>query len=227
MRNASPQELRAIRTLLTDTPSLGGLRLSVTTGRGSPYRTGEQGHQVDGQARAGARAAAGLGLCRRHVRRGLGKAISRAADDLAANAQAQARSTYLQLFLAGGLGLLAIIASVLFSVVIGRGLIRQLAGLRQSALDLANNRLPDAMASLRRGDDVDMSAEVPALEPGPDGIGQVRQAFDAVQRTAIEAAAEQARLRVSDVFRNLARRSQSLLHGQLALLDAVERRERA
>jgi anti-sigma regulatory factor (Ser/Thr protein kinase) len=38
----------------------------------------------------------------------------------------------------------------------------------------------------------------------------------------------QARLRqgISDIFRNLARRSQSLLHRQLALLDAMERRAR-
>ena len=42
----------------------------------------------------------------------------------------------------------------------------------------------------------------------------------------MEAAVDQARLRqgISDVFRNLARRSQSLLHRQLALLDAMERR---
>ena len=38
----------------------------------------------------------------------------------------------------------------------------------------------------------------------------------------------QARLRqgISDIFRNLARRSQSLLHRQLTLLDAMERRAR-
>jgi Histidine kinase-, DNA gyrase B-, and HSP90-like ATPase len=47
-----------------------------------------------------------------------------------------------------------------------------------------------------------------------------------VQRTAVEAAVDEARLRhgISDVFRNLARRSQSLLHRQLALLDTMERR---
>ncbi len=42
----------------------------------------------------------------------------------------------------------------------------------------------------------------------------------------MEAAVGQARLRtgISDIFRNLARRSQSLLHRQLTLLDAMERR---
>ncbi len=50
-------------------------------------------------------------------------------------------------------------------------------------------------------------------------------AFSAVQRTAVEAAVEQARLRkgVSLVFRSLARRNQSLLQRQLKMLDEMER----
>ena len=82
------------------------------------------------------------------------------------------------------------------------------------------------MERLRAGEDVDVSAEAPPIETSGDEIGQVGQAFNTVQRTAIEAAVEQARLRhgISDVFRNLARRSQSLLHRQLTLLDTMERR---
>ena len=75
---------------------------------------------------------------------------------------------------------------------------------------------------------MNISAEAPELPATSDEIGQVRQAFAAVQQTAVEAAVGQARLRqgISDIFRNLARRSQSLLHRQLALLDAMERRAR-
>jgi HAMP domain len=82
------------------------------------------------------------------------------------------------------------------------------------------------MARLAAGENVDVSAEAPPIESSPDEIGQLSQAFNAVQRTAIEAAVDEAKLRrgVSDVFRNLARRSQSLLHRQLALLDAMEYR---
>lgn len=161
---------------------------------------------------------------------GFGRAVNAIADSITAQAQAQARYSYLRLLLVGGLGLVAIILSVLLSVMIGRGLIRQLAALRESALDLADHRLPDIMARLRRGEDVDVAAAVPPQQrAGSDEISQVRQAFDAAARTAIEAAADEARLRkgVSDVFRNLARRSQSLLHRQLALLDGMEPRERA
>jgi signal transduction histidine kinase len=160
------------------------------------------------------------------VSAGLSNASIQAATTLTMQAQPVADATFLRLWLVGGLGLLAIILSLVISVWIGRGLVQQLAGLRRSALDLANNRLPSLVERLRAGEDVDVSAEAPPLESSADEIGQVREAFNAVQQTAVEAAVDEARLRrgISDVFRNLARRSQSLLHRQLALLDAMERR---
>jgi len=162
------------------------------------------------------------------VSAGMSKASFQAANLVTQRAQPVADATFLTLFLVGGLGLLAVILSVIISVWIGRGLVGQLAALRRSALDLANSRLPGVVARLRAGQEVDVSAEAPPMESGGDEIGQVREAFNAVQRTAVEAAVDEARLRrgVSDVFRNLARRSQSLLHRQLALLDAMERRAR-
>jgi signal transduction histidine kinase len=157
---------------------------------------------------------------------GLSQAAMQSADTLTARAQQVATSTYRRLILVGGLGLLAVIVSIVISIWIGRGLVQQLAALRRSALELANKRLPGVVERLRAGQDVDVAAEAPPLEASADEIGQVQEAFNAVQRTAVEAAVDEARLRrgVSDVFRNLARRSQSLLHRQLALLDAMERR---
>jgi signal transduction histidine kinase len=157
---------------------------------------------------------------------GLGTTLSKGTLAIVAAVKSSATSTLLGLILAGGLGLLAIIASVVFSVLIGRGLLRQLRDLRQSALELANDRLPDVMKRLRDGQTVDVAAEAPPVESSADEIDQVRQAFNVVQRTAIEAAVDEANLRkgVSDVFRNLARRSQVLLHRQLRLLDGMERR---
>ncbi len=160
------------------------------------------------------------------VSQGFSQAGMQAANDLTQRAEPVARNIYLRLYLAGGLGLLAVILSIILSVLIGRGLVRQLAELRRSALSLAGERLPSVVARLRAGEDVDVSAEAPLMPASPDEIGQVSQAFNTVQRTAVEAAVDQARLRrgVSDVFRNLARRSQSLLHRQLSLLDTMERR---
>jgi signal transduction histidine kinase len=160
------------------------------------------------------------------VSAGLSRAGTQASQEITIQARAAANDTYLKLILAGGLGLLAVLLSVLVSIGVGRGLVRELAALRESALDLANNRLPDVMARLREGEDVDISAEIPAAPARTDEIGQVRQAFVTMQLAAVEAAADEARLRrgIGDIFRNLARRSQSLLHRQLALLDAMERR---
>jgi signal transduction histidine kinase len=160
------------------------------------------------------------------VSAGLSHAGTQASTLVTARAGASAHSTNLRLILAGVLGLLAVILSIVVSVWIGRGLIRELAALRRSALQLANERLPGVVQRLADGEDVDVAAEAPEIAASSDEIGQVRQAFATVQQTAVEAAVGQARLRrgISDIFRNLARRSQSLLHRQLTLLDAMERR---
>ena len=160
------------------------------------------------------------------VAAGLSAAGVQASNALTARAHDSANSTYLRLILTGGLGLLAVLLSILVSILVGRGLVRELAALRESALDLANKRLPDVMARLRAGEDVDISADAPAVSARSDEIGQVGQAFATVQKTAVEAAVGEARLRrgINDIFRNLARRSQSLLHRQLSLLDGMERR---
>ncbi|MFJ1751565.1 nitrate- and nitrite sensing domain-containing protein [Kitasatospora sp. NPDC088134] len=124
------------------------------------------------------------------------------------------------------LGLLAVLASLLISVQIGRSLVAELQGLRNSALELAGRKLPATMRRLRAGEEVDVDTEVPPREHGGDEIAQVHGALDTVQRAAVTAAVERAEVLsgVSGVFVNLARRSQVLVHRQLTLLDAMERR---
>ena len=82
------------------------------------------------------------------------------------------------------------------------------------------------VARLRRGESVDVAAEAPPIRVGSDEIGQVGQAIDAVRQTAIRSAIDEASIRrgVNDMFRNLARRNQSLLQRQLSVLDDMERR---
>jgi len=123
-------------------------------------------------------------------------------------------------------GLLGLLLTITVTVLVARSIIRRLGGLERNALQLAEDQLPDVVGRLRRGENVDVNAEAPALRIGRDEIGRVGQAFDLVRQTAIRAAVEEARLRqgLNDVFRSLARRSQSLLHRQLALLDQMERR---
>jgi signal transduction histidine kinase len=154
------------------------------------------------------------------------RAVGQAEARLVARARAQANATLRDLYLAGGIGLAAVIVSFGLSWWLAFRLARQLRGLRDSAQDLATVRLPDVIGRLRAGREVDVTAEVPPLKAGADEIGQVEAAINAAQRTAVEAAVQEARLRqgINDVFRNLAGRSQSLLERQLELLDALERR---
>ncbi|HEX6073926.1 MAG TPA: sensor histidine kinase [Micromonosporaceae bacterium] len=124
------------------------------------------------------------------------------------------------------LGIVIVIISIYLTARIGRSLIRQLAELKQTLLNLAERRLPNVVERLQRGERVDVRAETPPLEFGTDELGEVARAFNLVQQTAVQAAVDQAELRngIKGVFVNLARRSQGLVHRQLTLLDEMERR---
>ncbi|MFF4472577.1 nitrate- and nitrite sensing domain-containing protein [Streptomyces sp. NPDC001599] len=124
------------------------------------------------------------------------------------------------------LGLLAVAASLVISVRIGRGLVVELVSLRNSALEIARHKLPEAMRRLRAGDEIDIRTEAPPRPPAEDEAGQVAEALDTVHRAALRAAVERAELAggIAGVFVNLARRSQILVHRQLSLLDSMERR---
>ncbi|WP_175408395.1 nitrate- and nitrite sensing domain-containing protein [Streptomyces sp. TRM64462] len=128
--------------------------------------------------------------------------------------------------IAGVLGFLALVVSVVVSVRIGRSLVRDLSRLRKEAQEVSGVRLPSVMRRLAAGEHVDVETEVPQLEYDKDEVGQVGKALNTLQRAAVEAAVKQADMRrgVSEVFVNLARRNQVLLHRQLTLLDAMERR---
>jgi signal transduction histidine kinase len=143
-------------------------------------------------------------------------------ESLASNAKNRVRET-------AALGALGLILTLMVTILLARSINRRLTRLRLSALALANHHLPAVVARLRRGEAVDVTAEAAPILIGSDEIGQVGQAIDAVRQSAIRSAveaAEQTRLRlgVNDMFRNLARRSQSLLQRQLAVLDEMEHR---
>ena len=146
---------------------------------------------------------------------------------LAAKATDVATTILVRIALAGGLGLIAVIASIVISLRFARRHVRDLAQLRNSALELADERLPRVVERLRRGEDVDVAAEAPPIQAGGSlEVADVGQAFSTVQRTAVEAAVGQAKLRkgIAQMFVNLARRKQALLNRQLQLLDSMQRR---
>ncbi|MGW1806876.1 nitrate- and nitrite sensing domain-containing protein [Streptomyces sp. NPDC002078] len=156
----------------------------------------------------------------------LGTLDDQVGDRLQDRTHPVAMGVILQAAVAGLLGLVALVFSVVLSVRIGRGLIRDLRQLRLEAHEASGVRLPSVMRRLSAGEQVDVETEVPRLEYDKNEMGEVGQALNTLQRAAVEAAVKQAELRsgVSEVFVNLARRSQVLLHKQLTLLDTMERR---
>ncbi|MER7052784.1 nitrate- and nitrite sensing domain-containing protein [Streptomyces sp. NPDC000351] len=122
-------------------------------------------------------------------------------------------------------GLLALVLCVVMSWRITRSLSRRLRGLRLATLSLAEERLPDVVARLERGEKVDVDSATPPLDYGRDELGQVAQAFNAAQRTAVHTAVELADTRrgFQKVILGIARQSQNLVNMQLGKLDALER----
>ncbi|WP_169808784.1 sensor histidine kinase [Microtetraspora niveoalba] len=150
-----------------------------------------------------------------------------ASDALNERSTSVAGTIMIRIAVAGGVGLIAVIGTIVFSVRFGRRLVRDLAGLQHAALELADVRLPSVVERLRKGEEVDVDAEAPPIQAhGSSEVEDLAHAFSSVQRTAVEAAVGQAALRrgVNQVFLNLARRKQGLLHRQLTMLDTMQRR---
>ncbi|WP_262062706.1 nitrate- and nitrite sensing domain-containing protein [Streptomyces sp. STR69] len=123
-------------------------------------------------------------------------------------------------------GLAALLLCVGMSWRITRSLSRRLRGLKMATLSLAEDRLPDVVARLNRGEKIDVESATPPLDYGGDELGQVAQAFNTAQRTAVHTAIELADTRrgFQKVILGIARQSQNLVNLQLTKLDQLERR---
>ncbi|MFF4544861.1 nitrate- and nitrite sensing domain-containing protein [Streptomyces sp. NPDC001435] len=122
-------------------------------------------------------------------------------------------------------GLVALLLCVGMSWRITRSLSRRLHGLRMATLGLAEDRLPDVVARLDRGERIDVELATPPLDYGEDELGQVAKAFNTAQRTAVHTAVELADIRrgFQKVILGIARQSQNLVNLQLSRLDGLER----
>ena len=95
-----------------------------------------------------------------------------------ANAQLAAdrqisRAAWTRVAVTAAIGLLGLLVTITVTILVARGIIRRLRGLERNALQLAEVQLPDVVARLRRGEDVDVAAEAPPLRTGGDEIGRV------------------------------------------------------
>jgi signal transduction histidine kinase len=135
--------------------------------------------------------------------------------------------TFVNSLIGGGLILLLTIIAAFVAARLSNRLVNRLKDLREKTLELADTRLPEAVGRLRGGEPIDIEREVPPLRFGDDEIGQVADAFNKAQHTAVAAAAQEARTRegVNAVFLNIAHRSQVVVHRQLEVLDRAERKQ--
>jgi HAMP domain-containing protein len=138
------------------------------------------------------------------------------ADDLAGAAQLRSLRD-------AALIAIALVVALLGALAIAQSMVRPLQRLRRNALEVAEDRLPEAVHQTAAG-----QTDVEVVRIGGtarDEIGEVARAFDSIHLAAIDLATEQAALRrsISEMFLNLARRSQTLIDRLLEQLDDLER----
>ncbi|MGL5910272.1 MAG: sensor histidine kinase, partial [Phycicoccus sp.] len=108
-----------------------------------------------------------------------------------------------------------------------RSMVRPIQQLRAAALEAAYDRLPEAVRAAQAGQRVLDDRAQPLRGAGRDEIGQLADAFSAIQDEAIRVASEQAiRRRETAVLVNtLARRSQGQVERAMSQIDVMERDE--
>ena len=128
-----------------------------------------------------------------------------------------------------GIGAVALIGLVaLLSVIVSRSIADPLQRVTRSATQVANL----ARTELTRVTDSENAEEqipqLPEIDVSSGGeVGELATAFNQVQSTAAQLLDRQAtnRRNVSLMFSNVARRTQNLVHRQLAVVDELERNE--
>jgi signal transduction histidine kinase len=114
------------------------------------------------------------------------------------------------------------------TIIIGRSMVGPLRRLRNGALEVAEDRLPDMV---RRMSETGRDAVPTEVEPidvdSFDEIGEVARAFDQVHREAVRLAGNEAMLRgnVSAMFISLSRRSVPLIGRLARMIDSLEQTE--
>ncbi|WP_243866578.1 sensor histidine kinase [Actinophytocola oryzae] len=152
------------------------------------------------------------------------QAQSQHTNDLALS---EVNGTLTQAILAAAIVLALVLTVFVFALRLSSQLIERLVRLRTETLDLAENRLPALVERVRSGADVQVDQAIRLRTYGGDEIGEVANAFNKAQQTAVAAAIQEAKTRegTNKVFLNIAHRSQVIVHRQLKTLDEAERKQ--
>src|SRR5918995_5028148 len=130
----------------------------------------------------------------------------------------------------GLLATAAVLLALATTWLVSQSLTRPLRSLTRQAKTMASDRLPNAVRSILNtplGEDVEVPEMAPVRVKTRDEVGDVAEALNTVQETALELAVEQAVLRrnIADSFVNLGRRNQNLLSRQLDFITELESSE--
>ncbi len=143
-------------------------------------------------------------------------------DDELAAAASDARERAL---VNAGITLGALLAAIMVALLISRLLLNPIRRVREGARAVAHERLPEAVAKIRAGEDP--GRIVPIDVTTDEEVGQLARAVDDLHRQAVRLASGEAELRsqVSDMFVTLSRRNTSLINQQLGLIETLEKNE--
>jgi signal transduction histidine kinase len=117
---------------------------------------------------------------------------------------------------------LALLAAIILALLVSRLLVGPIRRVRAGALEVAHERLPEAVAKIRAGED---PGEIePINVTTHEETGQLARAVDDLHRQAVKLASGEADLRaqVGDMFVTLSRRNTSLINQQLGLIETLE-----
>lgn len=119
-----------------------------------------------------------------------------------------------------------LVAAILLALLVSRLLLNPIRRVREGALDIANERLPEMVARIRAGQDAGEIVPIPVTTH--EEMGQLARAVDDMNRQAVNLASGEARLRtqVGEMFSTLSRRNNSLINQQLSLIERLERDEK-
>ncbi len=125
------------------------------------------------------------------------------------------------------LAVAVLLAAGIAVFLVSRAITRPLRELTAQATDMAHKRLPTAVLDVLQtplGDDVAVPVVQPVGVVTRDEVGDVADAINTVQDSALNLAVEQAVLRrnIADSFVNLGRRNQHLLGRQLDFITELE-----
>jgi signal transduction histidine kinase len=128
------------------------------------------------------------------------------------------------------LAAVAVAVAIGVTWVVSRSITRPLRSLTGQATAMADHRLPEAVLDILDtplGEDVDVPEVDPVAVHTRDEVGDVADALNTVQDSALDLAVEQAVLRrnIADSFVNLGRRNQNLLGRQLDFITELESNE--